>query len=265
MPERRAGRKKAGALDKKRVTYITMGFVVLLLVFMALLAWGGRRRSPGIVLPESQTDSASVDGGGPDSQVNTVSIAPETVGSAVSTLTRPSSYSRTQTVETFWSGGSGQAVYQVYVNGGRTRLDTTLPDGSVRHTLAATDASGGTLAGVWYDDETEWKLLSGEDLTADIAGRMLTYETVRDLPPEEIALADYRRAFDEACIYVETRPNGAGYADRYWVSAGSGLLIAAERLSGGEVVYRFSAGEPDVSPQEEGVFLLPDGSVLGED
>ena len=241
-----------------------MGFGVLMLVFIVLLVLGGRRQITEIVLPESQTDSAAAGEDNADSRLNTVTINPETVGLAVGTLSRPSAYSRSQTVETYWSGGSGASVSQVYVSGGRTRLDTTLADGSVRHTLVADGPSGlRTLAGVWYDDETVWKRLDAADLTADIAGRMLTYETVRDLSPEDIALADYRYAFDANCIYVETRRDEAGYKECYWVNAGNGLLEAAERFQGEELVYRFSAGEPDISPQEESLFLLPDGSVLG--
>ena len=120
-------------LDKKRLTYFTLGVGVLLLVVVILLAWSGRRSPGGIVLPEEQTDSDSVEDSGGESRLNVVEITPETVGVAISVRSRPLSYSRTQVVETFWSGGSGQSVSQVYVSGGRTRLDTQLPDGSVRH------------------------------------------------------------------------------------------------------------------------------------
>ena len=248
-------------MDKKRMTYVTMGFGVLLLVVMVLLVWGGRRQSGQIVLPESQSDSARVGEDSAGSRLNTVAITPETVGAAISVLDRPASYSRVQVVETFWSGGSGQASTQIYVSGTRTRLDAALPDGSVRHTLVES-GEGRSLVGVWYDDETEWTLLKGPALAADQAGRMPTYETVRDLPASAIAYADYREYEGGPCVYTETRPDGEGYQDRYWISAASGLLVKAERLCRDEVVYRFTAGEPDVSPQDESLFLLPDGGEL---
>ena len=228
-----------------------MGFGVLLLVIMALLAWGGRRHTNEIVLPENTTDTSDAGDENAEVRQNTITINPETVGNAVSILARP---------ETYWSGGSGQTVSQVYVSGGYTRLDTTLPDGSIRHTLVASGEQ--TLTGVWYDDETHWTQLGADGLTADAASRMLTYETVRDLPPEAIASADYRQEYDANCIFVETEPDGSGYRDRYWVSVGSGLLIAAERLQDEDVVYRFSAGEPEISPQDESLFQLPDGGTL---
>jgi len=250
-------------MDKKRVTYTAMGFGVLLVVVLLMLTWGGRRQSGGIVLPESQANASGMGDEGLNSRLNTVSITPETVGSAVSVLSRPAAYSRSQMVETFWSGGSGQSSAQVYVSGSRTRLDTSLPDGGVRHTLVDTSSSR-TIAGVWYDDEKFWTRLDSAGLTADQAGRMLTYETVRDLSPASIAIADYREAYGENCIYVETAAGEDGYRDRYWVSVGNGLLIAAERLWGEDVIYRFTAGEPDITPQDESLFLLPDGSELAE-
>lgn len=250
-------------MDKKRMLYTTMGFGILLIVIMILLAWGGRRQSGGIILPESQTDNTGMDENSQNSRLHTVSVSPETASAAISflTMSRPASYSRTQLVETFWSGGSGQSSFQVYVSGTRTRLDAALPDGSVRHTLVEKTEEQ-TLAGVWYDEEAEWTLLRSPDLTADLAGRMLSYEALREVPAEDIALADYREENGTGCIYVETHPDDAGYRDRYWVSVESGLLTTAERLFEETVVYRFTAGEADVSPQEESLFLLPDGSTL---
>lgn len=249
-------------MDKKRSIYLALGFSALLVVVILLLVWGGRRQSQGIVLPESQGDGAGVGEEGGESRLNTVTITPETVRPAVSTLSRPASYSRSQTVETFWDGGSGQSLIQIYVSGGRTRLDTQLAGGSVRHTLVETDLDGRSLAGVWYDDETEWKLLRSPDLTADMAGRMLSYETVRDLPVETIAMADYREQDGVNCVYVETVEDGGGYVDRYWVSVDSGLLHRAERQWNGALIYRFTAGTPEIAAQDESLFLLPDGGAL---
>lgn len=248
-------------MDRKRIAYMTIGFGALLVVFMLMLTWGGHRKSGGIVLPERLSDAAGIGDDGQNSRLNPVSITPETVASAVGTLARPTAYSRSQLVETFWSGGSGQSASQVYVSGARTRLDTVLPDGSAKHMLVA-EGDDGTVAGVWYDDEEDWTEVSSQALNADLAGRMLTYETVRDLAPEDIAAADYRNALGEYCIYVETEPNGDGYSDRYWVSVGTGLLAGAERYCGNQLIYRFSAGEPDISPQEDSLFLLPDGNSL---
>lgn len=249
-------------MDRKRSVYMAVGFGLLLVVVAALLVWGGRRQSRGIILPESQSDGSGTGEEGGESRLNTVAITPATVRPAISTLSRPVSYSRAQTVETIWSGGSGQTATQIYVSGAWTRLDTQLPDGSTRHTLAGSDGDGQPVAGVWYDDETAWTLLRGQ--SADQAARMLSYETVLELPAEDIAAADYREREGERCVYVETRPDGDGYVSRYWVSVDSGLLAAAECLEKDEVVYRFTAGAPETGMQPESLFLLPDGRTLAE-
>ena len=55
-------------MDKKRVAYISLGFGVLLLVIMAMLAWGGRRQTSEIILPESQTDTSGAGEDNPSSR-----------------------------------------------------------------------------------------------------------------------------------------------------------------------------------------------------
>ncbi len=245
-------------MDKKRMTYFAIGFGILLLVVVILLARSSYREPAGIVLPEELAGTELPEINHPENHLNVVEISPETVKPAINTLSRPLSYSRTQTVETFWSGGSGQSVYQISVSGNKTRLDTRLADGSARHMLVA-----GEKAWVWYDDETEWTVLHSGAFGADSAARMLTYETVRDLPAEQIAAADYRMKDELYCIYVETAEDEAGYADRYWVSVSTGLLAAAERLCEGKLVYRFSASALDADLPSENRFLLPDGSMPG--
>ena len=238
------------------MTYYIVGVSILLMLVVLALAQRGLRDSGSIVLPAGQAEVGDGTAGEGSEGLDVVKITPDTVQPAINTLSRPATYSRRQTVETFWSGGSGVSESQVSVSGGRTRIDTQLPDGSVRHTLVV----GGSAA-VWYDDETEWTVLSAEQFSADVAQRMLTYETVRDLPVEEIAEADYRDLDGVSCVYVATRADGEGYATCYWVSTVSGLLKRAERYWDGELVYRFTAEDTNMDAPGEEVFLLPDGTV----
>ena len=129
----------------------------------------------------------------------------------------------------------------------------------MRHTLVS-----GERVGVWYDSEKSWTLLhsAGQPAASDAMGRMLTYETVLELPAEEIAAADYRERDGVYCIYVEVLPDSEGYISRYWVSVSDGLLYAAERILGEKLVYRFTAGQLNTETPEEELFLLPDGSTL---
>lgn len=244
-------------MGKQKMTYFHMGFAILLLVVAFVLMRGTIRETIRIVLPEMPADSSGTEGNTSPNGLNVISVTPQTVQAAISTLDRPVAYQRRQTVETFWSNGSGKSISQISVSGNYTRIDTTLIDSSICHMLV----SGGQAA-VWYDDETAWTTLYSDQFTADIAQRMLTYEDVLDLPTSSIVDAYYRDYEGIFCIYVETEQDKNGYSEKFWVSVGSGLLIAAERLQNQEIIYRFSATEPETEEPDVKLFLLPDGSTM---
>lgn len=242
-------------MGRKNWLYITASLCILLLVMALALGREISRQPVSIVLPETPVDVGDTGEPGSAAGVNMVSVTPDTVRLAISTLYRPVSYERDQTVETFWSSGSGTAQYHVAVSGGYTRIDTTLADGAVLHQLVY-----GDMTARWYDDDRKYRLLKAPGFTADAAQRMPTYETVRDLPPGDITEADYREWEDIPCLYVATRADEDGYTWRYWVSVSSGLLTAAERYAGDTLAYRFTAKEPEGNAPEESLFHLPDGS-----
>ncbi len=244
-------------MDRRQRTYVMAGFGALVLIVVLLLA---QRSYSGtgdrIVLPDLHAGTADGPHTGQETGgLNEVRITPDTVQLAIGTMSRPASYSRTQTVEVFWSGGSGSTDCTVSVSGGATRVDTRQPDGSIRHALVSGDQ-----AAVWYDDEESYTILGAQGFSADIAARMPTYETVLTLPVEDIVQADYQDRDGVACIYVATRESENGYADQYWISTATGLLQAAERTERGTLVYRFTAGELSQEPPEEALFQLPDGA-----
>ena len=246
-------------MGKRRMHYFAAGFGALVLAVVVLLVQSGTRRSDEIILAQPVSDGTSGSAGGEQSEIlRSVRLTPETVQLAINTLSRPVTYSRSQMVELFWSGGKGETASTVAVSGSRTRVDTAGPGGT-RHMLVQ-----GSTAAVWYDDEEEWTVLRSEDFTADAAARMPTYEEVLLLPVMDILQADYQDRDGTGCIYVATAENERGYADKYWVSVSTGLLVAAERTCNGELVYRFTASPLDSDPPEDSLFLLPDSSTLEE-
>ena len=247
-------------MRKRKTTYYIVGVSVLLILSVLALARGGLRRSGSIILPSVQTDSTDTSGENATGGLDVVRITPATVQPAINTLSRPVTYSRTQRVETFWSGGSGISESRVSVSGGRTRIDTLLADGTVLHMLVI-----GSSAAIWYDDETEWTVLTAEQFTADIAQRMLTYETVRDLPVSEISEAAYQELDGVYCIHVSTKEDADGYVSSYWINVNNGLLKQAERYCDGQLVYLFTAEDTSLDAPGEELFLLPDGSVWEEE
>lgn len=245
-------------MDKRRMNHITAGFIVVMALVIAVMFGNNLRRPAHVVLPEtSDTDDQTDQEGAGGGTLALVEITPETVQTAVATLSRPSQYSRTITVEQFWDSGSGTYEVGVLVYGAWTRTDRTLPDGRARHTI-----TDGVTTYVWYDGDREAYSAPAAGITADNEQTIPTYEDVLDLPTEAIVQADYRTISDVNCIYVETAELEDGSVLRYWISVETGLLAASEKLVDGETVYRMGALEVELSAPAAEDLTLPDGTVL---
>lgn len=188
-----------------------------------------------------------------------VEVTPETVQAVIETLSRPESYYREVTVATYRADGTEDALTsRVWVSGGWTRTETTLPGGETQVTLVG----DGTVYR-WYSGDREALSWPADDRSDDIEGqRILTYEDVLALAQENITAAGYEDRNGQSCVYVEASGGELGYVERYWVSVSTGLLVEAEMLEGERVFYRMTAGALDQAPGLEGRFALPDGTVL---
>lgn len=244
-------------MDKRKLNWVTLIFVLLTVVVVGMMLSNTLRRSSHITLPETGTAAEQVLDVDESGALTVVEIEPTTVQSAIAILSRPAGYRRSIVIEQFWNGGSGNYRLTSSVRGAWTRTDRTMPDGRVRHTI-----TDGENTYIWYNDERDiFKTPAGE-ITADNEQFTPTYESVLTLAVESIAEADYRELEDLRCIYVETVPDEKGYLLRYWVSVDSGLLVAAEKLLNGRVVYRMSSMEADLNEPDESLFTLPDGTKL---
>ena len=238
----------------KKVTKPVMIAVSLLIVLVILFMLRGSLRGPArVVLPdETQTGESGL----MSDAIDRIEVRPDTVQSAIETLVRPQQYSRSVYIERYYSGGSAVQQTEVFVSGGWTRLDTPLPGGEVRHVI-----SDGKTSYIWYGSSKEY-YSGAAALSADEEQSIPTYEDILTLDVQRIALADYRLLETTDCIYVETVPDDGGYTERYWVSLGSGLLVAAEKVCADEVVYRMAALALDTETVKEDAFTLPDGTVM---
>ena len=240
-------------MEKRKLNRITAGFIVLVVMVLILMFSNSLRRSSHITLPEEgsspgQAEDTNASGG---DALTVIAVTPETVQTAIETLTRPRQYSRVIRVEQLWDGGSGSFETTVTVSGRWTRTDRSLSDGQVRHTI-----TDGEITYIWYGSESSVYSAPAGDITPDDEQAIPTYETILDLPVEDIAAADYRSVSDVNCIYVETVQDPEGYTQRYWVSVETGLLVASERLLEGETIWMRCPWA--VSG------LQPEGVLLGE-
>jgi hypothetical protein len=245
-------------LDKKRLNWVTIGFTALVLLVISMMLMNTMRGPTEIKLPDVETtsDQATENSDQTSVALNVIEITPATVQSAIETLSRPSVYQRTITVEQFWSGGSGAYDTTVTVNGPWTRTDRIMPDGRVRHCVFNADE-----VYIWYNNEHKVYAGSVGDVSADNEQSIPTYEAILDLQQDQIVVSDYRTFSDINCIYVEAVfPND--YTLRYWVSVDTGLLVAAEKLFKQETIYRMGALTLDLTEPSPASFTLPDGTNL---
>ena len=244
-------------MDKRNLNWITWSFIAGTVIVVVMMLMNTLHRPEHIVLPDT-TAAADQIAEDPDTAGNAltvVEIAPKTVQSAIATLSRPEAYRRTVTVEQFWSSGSGFYETTVTVSGGWTRMDRTMPDGRVRHSIIGPEETC-----VWYNNELEIYRSAVGAVSADNEQCIPTYEDILDLPVEAISTADYRMLSDIRCIYVEAAEENSRLC--YWVSVDTGLLVAAEKLLDGQRVYRMEALTVDQTESAATEFTLPDGTSL---
>lgn len=248
-------------MDKRNLKWITWGFALVTVLIVALMLANTLRRSVHITLPLPQSSAEESQGNAEANRdaLSVIEITPETVQAAIEALRRPASYRRTITVEQFWSGGSGEWSVTAYVKGGWSRSDRMMPDHRTRHTV-----TNGETTYIWYNSENEVYTAAAGEITADNDQAIPTYEDILSLTAEGIALADYRDLSGVNCIYTETAENDRGYSLRYWVSVDTGLLVSAEKLQEGEVIYRMTALTLDAVEPTNADFTLPDGTNLLE-
>lgn len=88
------------------------------------------------------------------------------------------------------------------------------------------------------------------------------YEDVLELPESEITDTGYEDYSGLECVFVEVKQEELNSSERYWISVSSGLLIAAERVKGDQLVYRMTALSIESPAPLSSSFALPDGTEL---
>ncbi len=251
--------------QKNRLALVVVVTVVIAIAIFASFGGGLFTQDlPQVVLPSpdsSQGDSSGASSSvGESAHFQRVEVTPETVQSVIASLSRSTSYYRELNVETFWGeGDSSSASVRTWVDGDWSHSVQSLPTGLVRHDIVG----DGTLY-YWYDGDETWRTVPADGRSADLAQHIPTYETVLELDRDSILSTGYEVQGDMPCIYVEVLGGVEGYEERYWVSVDSGLLVCAESLEDGALVYRMTAFTPISSPcpVEQDTFALPDGTVL---
>ena len=90
-------------MNKRRVSPIGAAFVALVLLVLLFVVRGALHRPARIVLPQETDSSDSSDSSLDDASAGRVTVRPDTVQSAIGTLTRPARYTRSITIERYYT------------------------------------------------------------------------------------------------------------------------------------------------------------------
>lgn len=241
---------------RDRAVFIGVACAVLIIVLIVLavnLLPGSAPETAQVLLPEDTSPPASEDADGAEKD-KVLSVTPETVQSALSTLSRAQEYTRTVTAETFWSGGESSRSIDVAVSGGSTALTVT-ESGKIKHILLS-----GEEMHIWYDASDRVYSGPAAEKDADEYQGILTYEDILTLDINDILDAGYKEYEGEECLFAEYMGGAFGYVSRVWVSMESGLLMGSETYDGEELIFRVSSTAPVLESPEESVFALPNAT-----
>ena len=242
--------------QNRNILIVLIGLVIALAVISSfgLPLFAGP--TPTITLPTPVPAVTLGPSGTQPEEGTRVEVKPETVQSVIAVMDRLESYART--VTTTLEGVS--VTTRVWVDGAWTRTDMDLPDRVTAHTIV-----GEEQVWRWYNNDRSVVSWPADGSSMDVEGqRIPTYEDVLELDTASITAAGYQEKNGEACVYVEVSVPELSQVERYWVSASSGLLAAAETETGGTVVYSMTASAPESPVPATASFALPDGTILHE-
>jgi len=226
--------------------------VAIALIFIMLLYFGfGREETAQVLLPSPAASGSPSEG--PESasgSLRKIEVNPETVRIVLANLPRIDGYSRSISVETFWSEGSGVTSLSVWSLGGSERI--TVGEGLSAQNILL---QNGTVY-VWYDDPS--RAYSGK-AASDDADRWQRIYSFEALLSEDIEItgAGYADYDGEPCVYASFKSPAFGYDCKLYVSVETGLLIGSETYEGGKPVLRMSSSALDINPPDSSLFAVP--------
>lgn len=215
--------------------------------------------TPSVVLPSLSTTPEDPFFQGEEGDLFRVEVNPKTVQAVIASLAPTESYYRSLTTTLFWEdGNSAQTSSEVWANGSLTHVKKTLPSGLIRHDILQHD-----WVYYWYEGASTYLTTPGEAYLQDLAQFIPSYQSVLELDPSLITHASYETKENLPCIFVSASVPPLFYQQNYWVSAETGLLLAAEIFQEDRLIYAMEGYAPASSlGADPANFTLPTGETL---
>ncbi|NLW65273.1 MAG: hypothetical protein GXY26_03455 [Clostridiales bacterium] len=235
-------------MNKKSSIIITALIAVIIIGAILFSVFHKPEETPTISLPKPDSES------GVGGENGLLSVNPKTVQAALGNLSRTEAYSREYKITSFWENGESTAAVKVWKNGDLMRIDHK------QGKLTKSTLFTGDMVYRWYDDSAavvSAPISEYDRNTLDRYARLITYEELADVPIERITAADYEQKLGENCIYTEYESEDGRYVNHMYVSVSNGLLVAAEILEDGKIIYSMSSVVTNPATPEDDIFIPP--------
>ncbi|MDR0491261.1 MAG: hypothetical protein LBH28_08480 [Oscillospiraceae bacterium] len=245
-----------------RLAAIAVLLIAAVIGAMLLISQIERDNNPVVQLPKP-TSAPTTTGDVAQDSHNRVEVTTETVQAVVETLSRPESYSRDIIVESYWEGGNAAYNISVSVADGITALKVLPTSGDEKRIIVTSD-----FLYVWYiGDKAPYVARigsAGDGLrTSDEWQKLVSYEDLLELDPNDIIEAGYVEFGGENCVYAEYASPLLGNTGRYYISVELGLLTGAvEHDKSGTLIYSMTSGKCTVGKPDASAFALPNGDIV---
>lgn len=222
-------------------------------LFLSLfLSTAAYRTEDDVVLPSETTKAPANDGvlGENLSILSEVEITADNIQSVVASLSRAESYTATVVSRLYYGDTSGTVTCRQSVKNGAIRTDYLNATANVISSELLWD----NISYTWRSGADTYSQGNQGSFTADQSAMLPTYETVCELPREQITGGALVQEGNELLLTVDTR-NGS-QVGVYKISAQTGLLCAASFSEDGKMTRSV---EVTVSsePPADSLFVLP--------
>lgn len=243
---------------KKRQTllYIIIAAVACIaVVLMVYILPGLSQPDIPIVLPTDTPDPDGENGeNGKDPTQQDITVTTENVQIVLQTISRAENYSRTLSIESFWSGGSSSQTIEVAARGDSCKMSISQPESETTKYILIS----GSEKWIWQSDSDNIYHGPAGENDEDRYQTLLSYEDILALDTDGIIEA-YSGLYQEAmCICVRYTSGRLGYESLAYIDISSGLLLGLETYDGQELIYRMSSTLPDLSTPDESFFEHPE-------
>ncbi len=210
------------------------------------------RTDDAVVLPADATQTAGNDGlPGENLRIlDEVQVTRDNIQQVVASLSRPSAYTARITSRLYYGETSGEQLCRQTVKHGAVRTDYLDADGNIQYTELLWD---GTYA-AWRPDDSTFQTGAQGAFTADQSAMLPTYETVCQLPEDQItggALVE-----EDGALTLTVDTESGGEIGVYRISAQTGLLTAAAFSVEG-VMTRAVEVEVSLDIPDDALFVRP--------